>query len=78
MTEEAGVFRVVHHSIGSVLCCKCGIPVTSNAANICVNCLRIEVDITEGLQKHATALSVIGTFGHRTLGLKPNWSPKSS
>ena len=56
MTEEAGVFRVVHHSIGSVLCCKCGIPVTPNAANICVNCLRTEVDITEGLQKHATAL----------------------
>ncbi|CBI29817.3 unnamed protein product, partial [Vitis vinifera] len=53
MTEEAGMFRV-HHTIGSVLCCKCGIPMTPNAANMCVKCLRTEVDITEGLQKHAT------------------------
>ena len=53
MTGEAGMFRV-HHTIGSVLCCKCGIPMTPNAANMCVKCLRTEVDITEGLQKHAT------------------------
>nr|DAD24056.1 TPA_asm: hypothetical protein HUJ06_025519 [Nelumbo nucifera] len=38
--------------MGSVLCCKCGIPMTPNAANMCVKCLRSEVDITEGLQKH--------------------------
>ncbi|RVW16620.1 60S ribosomal export protein NMD3 [Vitis vinifera] len=53
MTGEAGMSRV-HHTIGSVLCCKCGIPMTPNAANMCVKCLRTEVDITEGLQKHAT------------------------
>ncbi|KAF5176512.1 60S ribosomal export protein NMD3 [Thalictrum thalictroides] len=29
---------------------------TPNAANICVNCLRSEVDITEGLQKHVTIM----------------------
>ncbi|XP_054782491.1 uncharacterized protein LOC129289763 [Prosopis cineraria] len=51
MTEEAGIF-MVHQSIGSVLCCKCGIPMQPNAANMCVNCLRSEVDITEGLLKH--------------------------
>ncbi|XAR58119.1 hypothetical protein NMG60_11026513 [Bertholletia excelsa] len=51
MAEEAGMF-VVHQTVGSVLCCKCGIPMAPNAANMCVKCLRSEVDITEGLQKH--------------------------
>ncbi|XP_062113292.1 uncharacterized protein LOC133824429 [Humulus lupulus] len=51
MAEEAGMF-MVNQTIGSVLCCKCGIPMTPNAANMCVKCLRSEVDITEGLQKH--------------------------
>ncbi|KAF3443501.1 hypothetical protein FNV43_RR13184 [Rhamnella rubrinervis] len=51
MAEEAGMF-MVHQTVGSVLCCKCGIPMPPNAANMCVKCLRSEVDITEGLQKH--------------------------
>ncbi|PHT64754.1 hypothetical protein T459_29179 [Capsicum annuum] len=42
----------VHHTIGNVLCCKCGINMQPNAANMCANCLRSEIDITEGLQKH--------------------------
>lgn len=41
----------LHQTIGSVLCCMCGIPMAPNAANMCVKCLRSEVDITEGLQK---------------------------
>lgn len=51
MAEEAGMFNV-HQTVGSVLCCKCGISMAPNAANMCVRCLRSEVDITEGLQKH--------------------------
>ncbi|WOG82842.1 hypothetical protein DCAR_0102010 [Daucus carota subsp. sativus] len=51
MAEEAGMF-FVQQTVGSVLCCKCGIPMAPNAANMCVKCLRTEVDITEGLQKH--------------------------
>lgn len=47
------MFRV-HQTIGRVPCCKCGIPTAPNAANMCVNCLPSEVDIPEGLQKHAT------------------------
>ncbi|KAK2980781.1 hypothetical protein RJ640_009566 [Escallonia rubra] len=43
---------MVHQTIGSVLCCKCGVQMAPNAANMCVKCLRSEVDITEGLQKH--------------------------
>lgn len=46
----------VHQTIGSVLCCKCGIPMQPNAANMCVKCLRSEVDITAGLLKHVTIL----------------------
>lgn len=55
MAEEAGMF-IVHQTIGSVLCCKCGIPMSPNAANMCVKCLRSEVDITEDLQKHVTII----------------------
>uniref|UniRef100_A0A2N9FQV3 60S ribosomal export protein NMD3 n=1 Tax=Fagus sylvatica TaxID=28930 RepID=A0A2N9FQV3_FAGSY len=49
--EEAGMF-VVAQTIGTVLCCKCGIPMAPNAANMCIKCLRSEIDITEGLQKN--------------------------
>jgi nonsense-mediated mRNA decay protein 3 len=52
MAEEAGMFMVTQ-TIGSVLCCTCGIPMAPNSANMCVKCLRSEVDITEGLQKNA-------------------------
>ncbi|OIT02564.1 hypothetical protein A4A49_11579 [Nicotiana attenuata] len=51
MAQDTGMFTV-HRTIGSVLCCKCGISMQPNAANMCANCLRSEVDITEGLQKH--------------------------
>ncbi|PWA36960.1 60S ribosomal export protein NMD3 [Artemisia annua] len=33
--------------MGNVPCCKCGVPMTPNAANICFKCLRSEVDKTE-------------------------------
>ncbi|KAJ8543501.1 hypothetical protein K7X08_006024 [Anisodus acutangulus] len=51
MAQEMRMFTV-HHTIGNVLFCKCGISMQPNAANMCANCLRSEVDITEGLQKH--------------------------
>ncbi|KAJ8747136.1 hypothetical protein K2173_001693 [Erythroxylum novogranatense] len=51
MAGEAGMF-MVPQTTGSVLCCKCGIRMQPNAANMCVKCLRSEVDITEGLPKH--------------------------
>ncbi|KAL4555897.1 hypothetical protein LXL04_038529 [Taraxacum kok-saghyz] len=55
MTQETGMFTV-QETIGSVLCCKCGISMTPNAANMCVKCLRSEIDITENLQKHITII----------------------
>ncbi|XP_047328005.1 60S ribosomal export protein NMD3-like [Impatiens glandulifera] len=51
MAMESGMFTV-QKTVGNVLCCKCGISMIPNAANMCVKCLRSEVDITEGLQKH--------------------------
>ena len=33
------------------LCCLCGTSIQSNPSNMCVNCLRSQVDITEGIQK---------------------------
>ncbi|KAK6116180.1 hypothetical protein DH2020_008449 [Rehmannia glutinosa] len=50
MAQEIGMFTVAH-TVGSVLCCKCGILMQPNATNMCLKCLRTEVDITEGLQK---------------------------
>ncbi|MBA0739380.1 hypothetical protein Gogos_012658 [Gossypium gossypioides] len=38
---------VVPQTRGTVLCCKCGISMAPNPANMCVTCLRSEVDITE-------------------------------
>ncbi|XP_071697369.1 uncharacterized protein [Rutidosis leptorrhynchoides] len=55
MDVEAGMFTV-QQTMGNVPCCKCGIPVTPNAANMCVRCLRSEVDITEGLERNATII----------------------
>lgn len=46
----------VPHTVGMVLCPMCGVSMRPNPANICVTCLRAEVDITEGLQKHVTIL----------------------
>ncbi|KAH9314891.1 hypothetical protein KI387_023518 [Taxus chinensis] len=46
----------VQQTMGQVLCCMCGISMPPNAANMCVNCIRSQVDITEGLQKHVTIL----------------------
>lgn len=37
-----------------VLCCMCGTGIEPNPANMCVACLRTQVDITEGIPKQAT------------------------
>lgn len=35
-------------------CCLCGVAVEPNAANMCVNCIKSQVDITDGIQKAVT------------------------
>ncbi|XP_031504190.1 uncharacterized protein LOC116266871 [Nymphaea colorata] len=47
----SGMFQL-QQTVGTVLCCMCGVPITPNNVNMCVKCLRSQVDITEGLQKH--------------------------
>ena len=34
-----------------VRCCICGIMTKANAANTCINCLKSQIDITEGIPK---------------------------
>uniref|UniRef100_A0A0C9R142 60S ribosomal export protein NMD3 n=1 Tax=Fopius arisanus TaxID=64838 RepID=A0A0C9R142_9HYME len=41
-------------STARVLCCRCGTVIEPNPSNMCVACLRTEVDITEGIPKQAT------------------------
>jgi len=35
----------------TVLCCVCAVEIESNSANMCVNCIRNQVDISDGLPK---------------------------
>ncbi|KAJ3158398.1 hypothetical protein HDU86_002864 [Geranomyces michiganensis] len=37
-----------------ILCASCGTVIAPNPANMCVNCIRGDVDITEGIPKQAT------------------------
>ncbi|XP_065644887.1 60S ribosomal export protein NMD3 isoform X2 [Hydra vulgaris] len=37
----------------TILCCQCGTPTPPNPSNICINCIRSQVDISEGIQKQA-------------------------
>ncbi|XP_061934948.1 60S ribosomal export protein NMD3 isoform X2 [Apis cerana] len=37
-----------------ILCCICGISIEPNPANMCVACLRTQVDVTENIPKQAT------------------------
>ncbi|MEE6501190.1 hypothetical protein FKM82_004093 [Ascaphus truei] len=41
-------------SQGNILCCQCGIPIPPNPANMCVACLRTQVDISEGIPKQVS------------------------
>ncbi|TNN80360.1 60S ribosomal export protein NMD3 [Liparis tanakae] len=38
-------------SQATILCCTCGVPIPPNPANMCVACLRTQVDISEGIPK---------------------------
>jgi len=39
---------------GKILCCECGTAIDPNPANLCVACLRTQVDITEDIPKQVT------------------------
>ena len=44
--------------LGKILCCECGTPIDPNPANLCVACLRTQVDITEGIPKQVKILNL--------------------
>ena len=56
-----------HVTTGYVLCCLCGTSIQSNPSNMCVNCIRSQVDITEGIQKQVRGRTGAGWGGE--LGL---------
>ncbi|KAF9478975.1 NMD3-domain-containing protein [Pholiota conissans] len=41
-------------AVHRILCADCGRPIVPNSANLCVDCLRNTVDITEGIPKQAS------------------------
>lgn len=38
----------------TIACCMCGTAIAPNDANMCVQCLQAEVDITDALPRHGT------------------------
>lgn len=54
MAEEVQVILPASQPTGlpTMLCCDCGTPMEPNPARRCVNCLKSDIDITEGIQRH--------------------------
>lgn len=48
------VILMIAACLFSSLCCTCGVPIPPNPANMCVACLRTQVDISEGIPKQVT------------------------
>lgn len=49
-----------------VMCCVCGTLIDSNPTNMCVNCIRTQIDITEGISKNVVIqwCKGCGRFAH--------------
>ncbi|KAI4492444.1 hypothetical protein M0804_002235 [Polistes exclamans] len=47
-------FDISAQNKAMILCCECGTQIEPNPANMCVACLRLKVDITEGIPKQVT------------------------
>ena len=43
-------------SYATILCCLCGTPIAPNPSNTCVNCIRSQVDLSEGIPKQCSLL----------------------
>ncbi|KAA8491051.1 60S ribosomal export protein NMD3 [Porphyridium purpureum] len=53
-TDQAGGRAAAFvESVPRVLCCLCGVLIDANPAGMCANCLRSQVDITEGIPKQS-------------------------
>lgn len=49
-----GVTPAAPQTLPTILCCLCGSAITANPSNMCVNCIRGQVDITENIPKTAS------------------------
>ncbi|CDF37255.1 unnamed protein product [Chondrus crispus] len=49
-----GVAAPTTGTLPTILCCLCGTAITSNPSNMCVSCIRGQVDITESIPKTAS------------------------
>eukprot|EP01138_Halocafeteria_seosinensis_P012910 gb/GECG01013188.1/.p1 GENE.gb/GECG01013188.1/~~gb/GECG01013188.1/.p1 ORF type:complete len:660 (+),score=114.92 gb/GECG01013188.1/:1-1980(+) len=53
--NTGGTGNVAHpqqyHTESTILCCMCGSQIKPNAANMCIPCLRTQVDVTEGIPR---------------------------
>lgn len=49
--ETEGASARIEQGPPTILCCLCGVPITANPSNMCVNCIRGQVDITESIPK---------------------------
>lgn len=43
--------NLFQQTLPTILCCMCGVPIASNPSNMCVTCIRNQVDITDGIPK---------------------------
>ena len=60
-TQRSGLLPMISDERGStasmILCCTCGVPIESNAMNMCMKCIQSSYDITEGLGKQVSLQS---------------------
>lgn len=44
--------------MGTIACCLCGASISPNDAAMCLVCLRGQIDVTDGIGRHAEVVSV--------------------
>ena len=54
MEIEGDATYAAPQTLPKILCYMCGIPITANPSNLCVNCIRGQVDITESVPKQCS------------------------
>jgi NMD protein affecting ribosome stability and mRNA decay len=69
IVAEEDTAPMPQRTLGTVLCCLCGVAIAPNAANMCVNCLRTQVDLTDGIGKQVILHQCRGCLRY----LRPPW-----
>lgn len=49
-----GAAAAAQQTLPTILCCLCGTAITANPSNMCISCIRGQVDITESIPKNAS------------------------